>query len=222
MWHGDLGDGLTAGANDSTSLEIMLDTSNAGVFSGDANVELASRHDELNDVVLNDETVSLFAQINSYADPELVSIDGDGTFAGTDNNFVLDFGTVFLNSDVLSAELGLLNNVVAPADAVRGSFSFGSMSATYTGFDTFSDLAALDLLSGLMVDLDLIAIGSLEDIITVNLFGFNASGFDQALAPIQLTVLANVIAAPVPLPAPLFLLAPATLIALRRRSIAKK
>ena len=149
--------------------------------------------------------MSLFAQVNNFVNPDVDKLNGDGTFSALSPTLLeLDFGTLVIGSGAVQAEIGITNDVLGPADTLRGEFDLGTTVAGFSGFNAFTDINAGETQNGLIIDFDPVSLGNLNDIITIQLFGFNPSGFEQALAPIQLSVTANV--APVPLPAPMWML----------------
>lgn len=215
--NGDLGTGIEAGDSDTSSLTISLDTSAAGIFSGDAVINFASTNSELSDVSLANESVSLFGQVNNFANPDVSKLSGDGAFSLISPTLLeLDFGNLEIGSGGVQAELSILNDVVGPADSLRGEFDLGSPLAGFVGFEAFTNIGAGESQNGLAISFDPLTLGSLNDLVTIELFGFNASGFEQALAPIQLVVKANVVA-PVPLPAPVWMLLSGVLLLIRKR-----
>lgn len=121
-----------------------------------------------------------------------------------------------IGGDGVQAELSITNDVFGPADSLRGEFDLGSPVAGFTGFESFTDIAAGQSRTGLMINFDPLTVGDLNDLVTIELFGFNASGFEQAFAPMQLLVRGNVVA-PVPLPAPVWMLISALLILIKAR-----
>ena len=215
--HGDLGDGVLAGNTNANSLTVALDTNTAGIFSGDAVLSLRSHNDELSDVSLSNESVTLLGQVNHYVNPVVSKVSGDGVFSVVGNTIELNFGEIELGSGPVEAVLGILNDVLGPADTLRGDFSFASSSANYSGFSAFTGVEAGETQNGFLVGIDALELGTISDIVTVQLFGFNVSGFEQALAPIQLSVTANIIAAPVPLPPAVWMLISGVLVVLRAR-----
>jgi len=220
---GNLGTGVAAGDTDSSSLTVGLDTSTAGVFSGDAIVGLLSNNPDLADLLLPNETVALTAQVNNYANPDYNFVSGDGALTGGGDAFLLNFGTVVDGTVTsLSATLDLLNNVAAPADSLSGLFDgTGAGSFTLSGFNDFASLDAGVAISDLIISLDVasLGIGFFSGDIILNATGFNSSGFTQAFSPITLSFQGQVSAVPVPPAVWLFLSGILGLVSVARRRV---
>jgi hypothetical protein len=197
---GNLGAGVAAGDTDNTSLNVGLDTGSAGVFNGSATLGLVSHNADLADLALPDETVALTAQVNNFADPTFTFLSGDGTFSGSGDSFLLDFGTIQPGSDVsLSATLSLLNDVLAPADSLSGIFDLSNADIfVLSGFDDFSALLPGASIDDLIVSLDttLLGVGLFTGNVILDPTGFNESGFSGALDPVTLAFRAQVVPVP--------------------------
>jgi hypothetical protein len=216
---GNLGAGVAAGDTDNTSLTVGLDTSAAGVFNGDAILELLSHDPDLADLLLPQETVAVTAQVNNFANPDYNFVSGDGGLMGGGSSFLLDFGTVMEGTVAsLSASLELLNDVPAPADSLSGIFDdAGADNFTLSGFDDFASLEAGDAISNLIVSLDVasLGVGFFTGDVILDATGFNSSGFNQAFAPITLSFQARVV--PVPPAVWLFLSGLVGMVSIARR-----
>ena len=231
---GDLGLGLDSG--DSASVFAGLDTSTAGIFSDTATISLASHNADMADLALSDVTVGLQAQVNEYANPVFDFISGDGSLTSSSNTlFELDFGTIVLGSGLFTANLGVLNDVAAPADLLAGLFDltnagvFGLLGFDDFGFsgpgvfDSLTALGALDLLGGMEVSFDSssLGLGNYTGSILLNPFGFNTSGYDGAFDEAKLVFTASIVdGASVPEPGVLVLFISGSLLVLvfgRRR-----
>ena len=203
---GDLGLGLDAG--ESTSVFAGLDTTNAGVFSDTATINLASHNPDMADLALSGVSVGLQAQVNEYANPIFDFISGDGSLTSSSNTlFELDFGTIVLGSGLFTANLGVLNDVAAPADLLAGLFDltnagiFGLLGFDDFGFsgpglfDPSTALGALELLGGLEVAFDSsgLGLGNYSGSILLDPFGFNSSGYDGALDQARLVFTASIV-----------------------------
>ncbi|MGE0432709.1 MAG: choice-of-anchor D domain-containing protein [Planctomycetota bacterium] len=217
--NGSLGaTGLTQGEA-SSALNVGLSTNAAGVFSGEASLSFASHNAEMADLLLGNQAVTLSAQVNNYANAVLDKAGGDGTFAQVNvGQFVFDFGTLTAGGNV--AGLLSLANVSpgGPTDVLGADFDIGGGSFTLNGFDAFSGLATTDSTRMLEVSLNPMVAGLFEQVVRINLYGENASGFRGSLGTYELSLRALVEPAPVPLPAPAWLFGGAlgTLLALRR------
>ncbi|MGS4946643.1 choice-of-anchor D domain-containing protein [Meridianimarinicoccus sp. RP-17] len=201
--------GLAAGDTDTAGITATLDTSAAGVFSGTQDVAFASQNPDMADLDLGFGSVMLSAQVNNFANPMFTQLGGDGVLTGSDLTFLLDFGIVDAGMD-LTASLGVLNDIFGPADVLGGSFALPAAGDfSLTGFDSFADIAAGDVFGGLEVGFSASTTGFFEDLISLNAFGSNASGYFGAFDSISLALRAEVrdpTTAPIPLPAGVWLL----------------
>ncbi|MCB1773016.1 MAG: choice-of-anchor D domain-containing protein, partial [Gammaproteobacteria bacterium] len=208
---GDLGSGVAAGATDSSSLVVGLDTGAAGIFTGTATVDLASHNPDLADLDLGETVVDLSAQVNNYANPVFEFIGGNAALSGSGTSYVLDFGSVVTGSLVdWMAELAVVNDVTGPADLVDGMFDLAGIDDFMdSGFVDFVALGAGDAVTGLMLQLDttLHGPGVFTDTILLGGRTYNAGGYDEALTPITLLVRGEIVGpgGEVPVPAVLWL-----------------
>jgi hypothetical protein len=198
---------LAPGGTNSTSLSVGIDTTTAGVKTGTATITPASNgagSSGLGTTALASQTVNLQAQVNSFAVADLVKIAGDGTLTATGANaFLLDLGTVVMGDPSLQAELGVVNDAVAPADDLAGSFALAAPDYTLTGFTPFTGLAAGAAQGGLLVELDSDTIGVFSGQITLNPRSTNPRPFSLDLTPITIQLRGEVV--PIPEPATLFI-----------------
>ncbi|MDF1831915.1 MAG: PEP-CTERM sorting domain-containing protein, partial [Porticoccaceae bacterium] len=160
----------------------------------------------------------------------------DGSLTSSSNTlFELDFGTIVLGSGLFTANLGVLNDVAAPADLLAGLFDltnagvFGLLGFDDFGFsgpgvfDSLTALGALDLLGGMEVSFDSssLGLGNYTGSILLNPFGFNTSGYDGAFDEARLVFTASIVdGASVPEPGVLVLFISGSLLVLvfgRRR-----
>ncbi len=190
--------GLAQGAA-SSAMTVGLSTATAGVFSGEANLSFASRNAEMADLVLDGQGVTLTAQVNNFANAVLAKAGGDGGFEEvTLGQFMFDFGTLTVG-DSVQGLLALANlSPGGPTDVLGADFDIGGGSFTLTGFDAFSGLATTDSARMLDVSLDPLVAGLFEQVVRINLYGENTSGFRGSLGSYELTLRANVNAVPVP------------------------
>ena len=225
---GNLGAGVAAGATDSSSLSVGLDTSATGVFNGTATASLVSHNDDMADLIIGGIPVTLSAQVNDYANADLRKTGGDGSLSRSALNIVLDFGTLVQGSGTRTASLDVFNNVAGPADLLDGLFSLlDTDDFLFSGVNPFSNLAAGDSQGGLSVAFDALTLGSFSDtILLASLVGHNASGYSGSLPDVTFRILASVIAddgdvGTVPEPESLLLMAigMASLIIARRRRV---
>ena len=209
---GNLGSGVAAGDSDNSSLVASMDTGTAGIFASTGTVSLASQNGEMADYILDAVNVTLLGQVNEFANPAFDFVSGNGSLSGSDTSYLLDFGTIVEGtSSVFTADLGILNDVVAPADLLAGLFDLSLVGSDFavsgfdafgfdgsgSGYDTATALRAGDLLSGLMLSFDSAGygVGLYTGSILLNPYGFNASGYDGMLSPVTLAFNARVIAA---------------------------
>jgi hypothetical protein len=203
--------GLGAGQTNATGLQVGLSTASAGVFTASGQfLQFASQNPEMADLDLGMLGLTLKAQVNNFANPVFAKTAGAGTLSGSGLAFTLDFGTIDLGAASLSAQLAVLNDVLGPADFLRGSFDT-SLAGLFdlSGFINFTGIGAGDLFGGLSIGFDPTILGTFTGTITLKAFGYNASGYDEAFDPIVLTILANVRepgGTPVPEPGALMLL----------------
>jgi hypothetical protein len=182
--------GIGPGLGDDSSLRVGLNTAVAGVFNGSAEVTFASRNPDMADLALAPASVALVAQVNNFANPDIVWISGGASLSRVGDVFTLDFGRVLLGSDLRGVELGIRNAVAGPADFLEGSFAFFDVDDFgFAGFDPFEGLGAAQTFGGLRVNLDPLSLGSFQDSLSLtNLFGSNASGFRGAIGDLSLVV----------------------------------
>jgi hypothetical protein len=103
---------------------------------------------------LASQLVNVQAQVNNYAVAELLKLSGGGTLTMTGaNQFTLDLGATVEGQAALLTELGVKNDVAAPADSLAGSFGTVTPGFLLTGFAPFSGLAAGTTHGGLNVQL---------------------------------------------------------------------
>ena len=195
---GTLGAGLAAGATDNTSLQVALNTSTSGQFTGSGLVSLVSSNPDLADLALGSQGVQFVGQVNNYADAGLAKTGGAGTFGGAGSSYTLDFGTRAFGSGPLSADLAVDNLATGFADLLGGSFTLVGGGFTFAGFDAFSGLGAGGRRGGLRVTFDAATAGMFSGTVTLNAFGTNASGYFGALGPVRLTLSGAVAANPDP------------------------
>lgn len=177
---------LAAGATDNTSMALALNTSAAGILNGNITVHQASNGattSGLGTTALSDQVVAVTGQVNAYAHGSYVQTGGTGTLIGSGANYLIDFGQIKQNAPGMAVDLALINDVLAPADALSGQFTLPSLPSELilSGFSNFSDLApgATDI--GLAAMVDTSHVGFFDVFVTLDLFGSNASGYYAAL-----------------------------------------
>jgi hypothetical protein len=205
---GNLGAGLAAGATDNTSLTVGLNTSNAGVFNGSANLNFLSRNADMADLPLGVMNIPIEAQINNFASVMLERLSGIGTLKQENPYaFLFDFGQLSIGSGLFEAQLGVRNDASAPADTLGGDFTLNAPDFILSGFLAFNGIEAGNLLSGLNIGFNANALGDYSGLITIRPFGYNSSGFNEALPEIALNLQAEVVSGePIPEPSTWILL----------------
>jgi PEP-CTERM motif-containing protein len=200
---GNLGAGLGAGQTDSSSLKVALDTSSAGVFTGQAGLSLASHDADLADLPLVTSPIALQAQVNNFADAVFSKIGGSGSFTSSGLSYVLDLGTILSDAAPLSTNLALANALLGgPQDVLDGSFTLAVDDFLATGFQAFGNLGAGQSLTNLSVLFDPSGHvpGAFSDLITLHPVSRNADG-SFGLSDVMLTLQGTLLSeAPVPEP----------------------
>ena len=195
---GTLGAPGLAQGEASAALEVGLDTREAGVFSGNGMLAFVSHNAEMADLELASGSVTLRAQVNNFAHPTLTKAAGDGSFtAPAAGQFVFDFGPLTAGGGGVTGLLALTNFVTGPADTLGADFDIDGGSFALGQFDSFSGLTAGDA-RDLSVTFDPLVVGLFEQVVRINLYGENASGFHGTLGSFELTLRADVQAVPVP------------------------
>jgi len=214
---------LAAGATDDTSLVLGIDTSTAGSKSGTASIALVSDGtgtSGLGTTALSAQSVSVVGVVNRFSNPTLTLLGGDGTLTVIDpTTYSLDLGTAAWGAPALEAQLGLVNDVLAPADELAGSWEPGAADLDLLGFLGFSGLAPGDVLDSLLCKLDTAAAGAFSATITLHPLSENASGYSGSLPDITLAVQGEITGGPdsIPEPATVLLVGVGGLAALMRR-----
>jgi hypothetical protein len=177
---------LSAGATDNASMALSLNASVAGVLNGTMTVHQASNGSTtsgLGTTALTDQTAAVTGQVNAYAHGSYVQTGGTGTLTGSGANYLIDFGKIKQNAPGMTVDLALMNDVLAPADALSGQFTLPSLPSDLilSGFSNFNNLApgATDI--GLAAMVDTSHAGFFDVFVTLDLFGSNASGYFAAL-----------------------------------------
>jgi hypothetical protein len=184
--------GLAPGSTDTTSLAVGINTATAGNKVGSAAINLASTGAStsgLADTALTSQTVNVQAQVNNFASAHIFKVGAGGTltFNGP-NQFTLNLGTTVQGGSDLSAQLGVLNNVAAPADSLGGAFNLAAPGYTLAGFESFSDLAAGASRSGLMITLDSATAGTITGLITLSPQSTNPRPFSMGLPNVTINL----------------------------------
>ncbi|HLB98336.1 MAG TPA: choice-of-anchor D domain-containing protein, partial [Acetobacteraceae bacterium] len=182
---GTLGSGVTAGNNSGSALQVGLNTSTAGTYTGNANLTLSSHDSDLADVALSTSPVSLSGTVNNYAEVGLAGAT-KGSLTGGGSAYTLNLGTLTQGSNggSIAAALAALNAALGPADALTlnsGDYSVISGGGEFgVTLNQVTDLAAGDSQdNALDVSLDTNDIGTFDEVITFDGIGSNASGYNS-------------------------------------------
>jgi hypothetical protein len=192
--------GLAGGTTDADSLRVQLGTAGAGRFDATATLALTSRNPDLTDLDLGSRSIRLLAQVNNLATPAFTLASGAGSFSGSGVRYTLDFGTLAQGGGAVLGSLALANVASGPADALAGSFDLGAAvdAFTFTGFGSFTGIAAGNTLAGLQVRIDTGSVGRFERTVVLHGLSTNGSGPDLALPQIELQLQGLVVAVPEP------------------------
>ncbi|HEY0776769.1 MAG TPA: choice-of-anchor D domain-containing protein [Gemmatirosa sp.] len=194
---------LGAGASDNTSLTVGLNTASAGRFTGSATVALASHDADLADLALGTTNVALTGQVNNYAAAGFTQSGGAGSLGKLSaTSYTLDFGNLALGTGTEVATLSVGNIARGFADFLNGAYTASGSGFAFGGFNPFTGLAAGGTLGGLQVSFDGATTGMFSEVITLNGYGTNASGYSAAVAPVTLTLRGTVGGSPTVTPEP--------------------
>ena len=143
------------------------------------------------------QTVGLTGAAYHYADPVWSKTGGAGSFTGSGNSYILDFGTLH-NGVVSTADLQILNQLFADdptgafTDLLDGSFTTNVVSGVafdLTGFSSFSGVAAGGAVAQTVsYDHHGAPYGLYDEIITFTPTSYDGPLGDSTLAPITLEV----------------------------------
>ena len=170
--------GLIAQATNSSSLNVALDTSTAGQFSGNATIALASHNSAMSDVGLSSEIVALSAQVNNYA---RASVTGGPFLSGSGDAYILDFGSIAQGTGSAMGNFFMTNSggTAAYTDLMDGSFiTTGVNNFTLTGLSGFTNLAG-ESSNAFSIALNNLTTGAFDQFVTFNYFGHNNSGYAE-------------------------------------------
>ncbi len=185
--------GLAPGAS-SSALQVNLATNTAGIFTGTANLALASHDSQLADLPLSTSPISLNAQVNLFAALGLLQQGGQGSLTGSGTSFDLDFGNVLQGSSQ-EAMLAILNDNPRADQAFTDLLSTdgnGSMGPfTLTGCSV-TKLSGGVSQGGCDALFDTSDLGDFSDVFSFPVESSNSSGFDQVIGNVTLTIEGNV------------------------------
>ena len=134
-------------------------------------------------------------------------MSGDGTLTTQTNAdgtpiYILNLGTTTQNGADLSAELGLLNAAIGPADVLSATFGGPSGAPEFVNvnqpFSPVSDIAAQNTASVGNVELTTSVVGTFDEWLTVQPEGSNASGYQGSLPTEKVEIIGTVLPQPQP------------------------
>ncbi|MDB5325353.1 MAG: hypothetical protein JWM57_922 [Phycisphaerales bacterium] len=202
--------GLAAQGTNASGITVGINTASAAVISSNLPISFASDGTGINSLGLTTlaaQTLSVTAQVNNFAVAKFNKVSGSGTFTGSGASYSLDLGSVPMNSASPQAQLGLLNNVLTPADTLAGGYTIVASNFITSGFTSFTGLTAGSSLTNLLVGLNTSTVGSFTGTITLAPRSQNTSGYDGALSNVVLNLQGVVTAVPEPTTAGLIALA---------------
>lgn len=163
---GTLSAGLVAGAKDTSSLRLALNTATAGQFNALAQLDLVSHNPDIPDLSLAPKSVAVSAIVTDPARASAIKLGGVGTIltgpapvaaaAGAHTQFTLDFGNI-LAGNAVTANLGIKNDVAPTlyAELLNGEFDLTGRGVFQAlGFAGFAGLVAGDAITGMAILLD--------------------------------------------------------------------
>lgn len=198
--------GIGAGASNAAgTLKVGLNTSAAGAYTaGSAMVSFKSQNADMADQDLGGQSVTLKATVNYFAKPLFTLLSGYG-LSGGGNSFTLDLGNLLAGSGPTHLQLGLANAAQGgPQDGLRGAFDTSAVNDfAASGWGTVPDLAVGQMLAGLFLDFNPLALGLYTDSIVFHGLSFNESDpSGAALGDVTLVLRANVVDQPQDVPEP--------------------
>ena len=148
--------------------------------------------DTLGTTALPDGAIALSGTVLNFATAAFEELSGGGTLTQSGNNYTLDLGTFAHGGASATADLGVLNSAIGPADTLEGSFDLSGSGYGTAGFSAFSGITAGQSTDVGTVTFDPSSVGSFFETITLDPTGFNAAPFSGTLAPETLLVEAEV------------------------------
>jgi hypothetical protein len=186
----------------SSALQVNLATSTAGIFTGTANLALASHDADLADLPLTTSPLSLNAQVNRFADLSFLKEGGDGALS---DSFVLDFGNVLQGSGIREAMLAMLNNNPLADQLFTDLLSSIGTVQSGSGF-RFTGCSVSKLPGGVSqpgcdIFFDTSSLGDFTEVLNFDVESSNSSGYDQMIGNVTLTLEGSV-SSSIPTPEP--------------------
>jgi Hint domain/von Willebrand factor type D domain len=199
---------LSPGLSNDTALTATIPDASLGTYSGNIGIVLYSDGtgiDSHGTTSLGIAYVQATVNVDQHAVAAIEQLGGNGTLTptGVSTSYALNLGAVAQYGVPLSANLGVLNDVLGTSDLLEGSFSVeGAPQFINTGTAAFSGLAAGQVNSAPSLLLSSGTVGVFSEVITLDPTGYNPSGYSEPLAPEVVTIIGTVVAAPPPTPAP--------------------
>jgi hypothetical protein len=188
-----------APGSSSTAPVVTLNTATAGPKAGTATLDLVSNgsgSSGLANTTLSSQLITASGQVNHYAAPVFTKDNGAATLGGSGTAYTVDFGRRTIGETAPSVTLRLTNSAAAPSDTLAGSFATAAPDFTLSGFGSFSNVAAGQSQTNLVVSLQTDTLGVFSQTITLNSLSENSGGFSGSLDPITITLIGEVAVVP--------------------------
>jgi hypothetical protein len=184
------GSNWVAAAGDTVNKTVSFNTSTAGATS--TQVTVVNNFDNTNSQVLTANGV-----VNNYAVASFSS--NSGSLTGGESSYTFNLGNFAKGSSGI-ASLSVLNagGAAAYTDLLKGDFTVAAGSLFTLSNASFASLGGGSS-QALSLSFNTNTAGSFSDKLTLTYYGFNASGYKEALKTVDFTVNASVLA-PVPEP----------------------
>jgi PEP-CTERM motif len=202
---GNLGGGLGPQAQ-SSALQVNFATGTAGIFSGAANLALASHDAQLADLSLTTSPISLEGQVNHYAALSFLQQGGQGNLTGGGNAFTLDFGNIIQGGPTPEALLAFLNNNPLADQAFTDLLSSIGTVESGSGFtitgDSVSGLTGGATQGGFDIGFDTSNLGSFSETLSFDVESSNSSLYDQIIGSVTFTIEGDIVSSGPSVPEP--------------------
>jgi hypothetical protein len=187
--------GLLAGAKDTSTLKLTVNTATTGAYTGTATLALVSDGagtSGLGTTSLGTQAVNVTATVDNFALAALEDPSGPA-LSGTSINETLNLGSTLQGNAALTATIGVLNAATALADQLGGTLSStGAAGFTNSGLGSFALLSAGQDEHAQTVSLATGTAGTFSETVTLSSYGTNASGYLGALAAETLTIIGTI------------------------------
>ena len=179
---------------------LGFSTAQAGTITGSATIDLTSDGgigtgsiDGLGTTALTPQVMPVDITVDNHANPVFDDVSNAGTFANSGTGYTLNLGTISQGSGAFVFDLGVLNDVIGPADLASGSLQASGASAfSVSGPETFSDLVAGQSAVASTVTLSTSSPGVFSETFTLAATDSNTSGYSAPLSGETLTVTGTV------------------------------